>query len=146
MAVAEWQAQINGLLIGRGTIYRLEDVRGLGLGDKRSRRYPKPGEDGLEWGREWRDGPVLTLEGKVRTPGDPAAAWAGFMALRDAFNMIGGGGRRLPRTTTDLILTFPGSGELTIPGRPDRFDANTLTQLAQGFIPWTGTFECATEL
>lgn len=136
----DYQVTLGGLTLGTGTVYPLEDITGMGLGDKRTRIYPVAGGDGVDFGREWRDGPIVTLEGLVETPGDPAACWAAFLALRSAFD---GSSRTTPKATQPLGFRFPGTADVTIEGRPDRFAPVTLSQLVLGLIPWTGTFVCA---
>lgn len=143
MALLDFQYELGGVVLGTDTEYPLSEVTGLGLAPKRPKRYQIPGADGVEWGREYRDGNLLTFEGIVTCPGDPAAAWAARRALLEAFSGgTGAGSRFRPRTTVVLSAKWPGQAVVEIPGRPDRCDVS-LAQLVLGLIPFTATFEAA---
>ena len=139
MATSEFQFALNGVTFGRGTNVHITNVTGFGLGPKLVKVFSNPGEDGQQWGREYRDGTTITFEGEIRCDGDPAAAWSAMVALRTAFD---GGTRTSPKTTQVLTMTPPGGTEITIPGRPDKFDP-ALASLGIGRIPFSATFDTA---
>lgn len=142
MPLADFQWSLGGVVFGPGTVYRLSSVAGLGLGSKRAKVFEVPGADGVEWGREYRNGPTITFEGEIRCDGDPAAAYAAMVALRAVWT---GATRTSPRTTQPLTVKMPGQAEATIAGRPEMFDP-VLAQLGIGRIPFSATFVAAAPL
>lgn len=136
MALSDFQFSLAGVTFGRGTVYHVQNVTGLGLGAKRGKVFANPGADGVKWGREYRDGNTITWEAEIRCDGDPAAAWAAMKTIRTAF---AGVGRTSPQTTQPLVIRMPGDVEVTIQGRPDQFDP-ALSQLGIGRIPFNATF------
>lgn len=148
MALADFQFSLAGLVFGTGTHIIIEDIAGLGLGSKREKMFVIPGADGAEWGREYRDGPVITFRGQIEHEGDAAGAYATHLLLRAAFGgsgATGGGSRLSPRTTKTLGIKMPGQAEATISGRPDRYDP-VMSQLVLGLIPFSATFVAAAPL
>lgn len=139
MALADFQFSLGGVVFGTGTIYLIEDVTGLGLGDKREKVFANPGADGVAWGREYRNGPTITFTGQVVCERDPAAAYSGMLALRSAFD---GSNRTGTKTSQVLGIKMPGQVEGAIAGRPGRFDP-VMSQLAIGIIPFAATFVAA---
>lgn len=139
MPLADFQWSLAGVAMGPGTVYRLSNVTGLGLGPKRAKVFQTPGEDSVKWGREYRDGNTITFEGEIRCDGDPAAAWTALIAIRAAF---AGATRTSPLTTQALTFKPPGQAEATVQGRPDRFDPD-LAKLGIGRIPFSATFVAA---
>lgn len=139
MALQEFQFSLGGVTFGRGTVYRISRITGMGLGPKRERVFENAGADGAKWGREYRNGPTITWEGEIRCDGDPAAAWTALVALRTAFS---GATRTTPQSTESLGIRMPGQAEGTIAGRPDRFDPDLAT-LGIGRIPFSATFVAA---
>lgn len=142
MATSEFQFALNGVTFGRGTNVHITNVTGFGLGPKRVKVFSNPGEDGQQWGREYRDGSTITFEGEIRCDGDPATAWSVMVSLRTAFDGGGTGGRTGTKTTQALTMTPPGGTEITIPGRPDKFDP-ALATLGIGRIQFSATFDTA---
>lgn len=140
MPLSDFQYSLGGVTFGSGTNIIIEDVSGFGLGNKRTKRFDIPGDDGAEWGREYRGGPVITFRGQIVHELDPAAAYATHLLLRAAFDGVGTGSRKTPRTTKLLGIKMPGQAEATIAGRPDRYDP-VMAQLALGVIAFSATFE-----
>lgn len=144
MALLDWQYSLGGVTFGTGTVYKVENITGLGLGPKRSRIYEIPGGDGVEFGREYRNGKLITFEGSIALPQDPAGAFTAALTLEGAWDGIGAGtGRVQPRTTRELRLKFPGQLERVILGRSNRFDYD-IAKAKFGHILWQATFEAAT--
>lgn len=146
MTLADFQYSIGGVVMGPGTIYRLSNVAGFGLGPKRGKVFANPGADGVLWGREYRDGNTITFEGRIRCLDEadpPAAAYAGLIALRAAFS--GDAIRQGPRTTQLLGFKMPGQPERSVAGRPDAFDPD-LGQLGIGLVTFSATFVTAAPL
>lgn len=141
MPLDQWQFQVGDVVMGKNTVYVIEDVQGLDLGDKDSRLYAIPGGDGAEWGREYRRGPRVILTGHVKTPGDAEACWTAAKALRRAFNGVAT--REDPRTTEPFVYRMPGdAAESTVEGRPDSLKWS-LVRLIFGRVDFIGTFDCA---
>lgn len=138
----DYQHQVNGLLMGTGTVYVLDEVTGLGTGPKDERRYKIAGGDGVTWGRERRYGNIVTFEGQITIPGDPAAAYAALVALRAAFDHAG---RTTPRSTAAYTYKWPGQAETTVQGRPGEATPS-MRNLILGLIPFTATFEAKVPL
>lgn len=141
MALADMQHSVNGLVMGAPTVYWLDDVTGMGLGPKDSKKYAIGGARGHRWGREWRRGNLVVFEGAIVCPGDPAAAYAALTALRTAFaadNIEG-----VPNATVNWLYKMPGAAETTVPGRPTALEVS-LKELRIGLVPFQGTFDCKT--
>lgn len=143
MALLDMQHQVNGLVMGAPTVYRLDNVSGMGLGPKRAKRYAIGGAAGVRWGREFRDGNVAVFDGAIVTPGDPAAAWAALVLLRNTW--AAETTLPFPNATVNWSYKMPGHAEVTIAGRPDSLDAD-IANLRLGLVPFQGTFETKTRL
>jgi hypothetical protein len=144
--LTDCEFSLGGVTFGGKTVYAISSVSGFGLGGKREKVFQVPGADGVEWGREYRNGPTITFEGVIECHRDPAAAYAAMLTLRAAFDGKGTGSRVTPRTTKLLGLKWPGQAEMTIAGRPDRFDPVIADDFALGLIPFSATFIAAAPL
>lgn len=133
----DYQHQVNGLLMGRDTVYILEEITGLGTGPKDERRYKIAGADGVAWGRERRYGNIVTFEGKIHTS-DAATAYTALLALRAAFDASAL--RAQPRATVAYTYKWPGQAETTVQGRPGEMTPS-MRNLIFGIVPFTATFE-----
>lgn len=145
MALLDYQYSIDGYVFGEGTNLIVDNITGLGLGPKRSKFFANPGADGVTFGREYRDGKTITIEGHTKHGLTAAAALDAIEALEAKWDGIGAvaTNRRQPRTTKELKIKWPGRVDRTILGRPNRFDYDP-QMLAQGRILWSATFEAAT--
>lgn len=142
MPLADFEIVMNGISIGQNSLYCGRVVSGLGLGPVRTRIYPTPGADGVKFGREYRDGKTITLEGSVNS--DSCAGEASPMTLILALDaQWNWSGRKTPLATVNLTLKWPGVLEYSIAGRPDVFDYDVV-HLGNEIILWSATFNAAT--
>lgn len=138
MPLLNFQHQVGGLLMGPGTVYRLENVDGFGLGEKRERKYPVAGTGSTRWGREWRDGPTITFEGAVHTPGNPEACGAAMEAMLDAWQAAVD--QSQPKLKANWTWKLPGMAERTNTGRPNICRIAT-NQIVLGRAVFVATFD-----
>lgn len=143
MPLADYQHEVNDLVLGAPGPYRLEDVSGMGLPQKKPKRYEIGGASGVRWGREFRTGNVITFDGMIVCEGDPAAAYTALGFLREAWaaeSILA-----IPDATVAWRYKMPGRAEQVVQGRPDNLDEN-LSNLRLGIIPFQATFETRVRL
>lgn len=139
MPLADFDILMNGVSIGQTSIYCGRIVSGLGLGTVRSRQYPNPGEDGITFGREFRNGKVIMFEGSIH--GDQCESDTSPMSLvLELESEWNWSGRTDPKATVDLTLKWPGVAEYDLEGRPDLFDYDVVRLGQQDLILWSATF------
>lgn len=138
MPLADFEITMNGVHIGQNSVYCGRVVSGMGLGPVRERIYSNPGEDGITFGREFRNGKIITFEGSIHADecGSDLTPMALLLDLEDEWNWSG---RTTPKATVDLVLKWPGVDEYTLEGRPGLFDYDVV-RLGQELILWSGTF------
>lgn len=140
MPLADMQHQVNGgPVMGSPGPIRLENVQGLGTGPLDEKRYSIGGAAGYRWGREHRRGNLITFEGQIVLPGDPAGAWNLNEALTAAFSPAT---LQNPNVTFPWVSKWPGRAETTRQGRPRTYVPD-LGDLALGLIAFVATFECS---
>lgn len=139
MPLADYQHQVNGLVMGPGTAFIIETFSGAGTGPKDPKRYGVGGAAGYRWGREHRRGNLVVFEGHIETPGNPGSAWQAWLALRVTWD--GANYRTTPDATCGWTLKMPGAVEQSVTGRTENLDGD-FAQLALGLIPFQATFEC----
>jgi hypothetical protein len=141
-ALQDLEFELGGVVFGgdETTIYPVSRFEGLGSAPLRTVEYENPREDGRSFGREYRGGRELTIEGGVKTPGDAVAAWEGQGALAEVFD--GAASRGETRTVQPLRFRRPGKPTRVVYGRPDKFDPD-VTQAVIGWVPWSATFRCS---
>lgn len=139
MPLADFDILMNGFSIGQTSDYCGRIVSGLGLGPVRARTYPNPGEDGITFGREFRNGKTIMFEGSIHaeTCGSDITPMGLLLDLEEEWNWSG---RSAPKATVDLTLKWPGVAEYDLEGRPDLFDYDVSFLGQQGLILWSGTF------
>ncbi|WP_406200041.1 hypothetical protein OH807_18445 [Kitasatospora sp. NBC_01560] len=130
--LADWQIDLGGILIGRGTNVPLRDIEGLGTPDRRSGDRPIPGEDGNYPGKDTYAPRVLRISAGIRTPGDPAAALDQFAALEQAADTEV---RLTPGAVDVLRIRRPGGPVRRLYGRLAGVEAVSLADAPFGWIP-----------
>lgn len=142
MPLADFEIVMNGLSVGQNSPYCGRIVSGMGLGPTRARIYQNPGADGVKFGREFRDGKTLVLEGSIHEEdcAGEVTPMGLALALEAAWNWQG---RKTPQATVNLSLKWPGVAEYSLAGRPDLFDYDVV-RLGQEIILWSATFNAAT--
>ena len=142
MPLADFDILMNGFSIGQTSPYCGRVVSGMGLGPTRSRVYPNPGADGVKFGREYRDGKTITLEGSIHEEdcGGGSTPISLLLELEEQWNWSG---RMVPQATVDLTMKWPGISEYSLAGRPDLFDYNVVHLGQQNLILWSATFNTA---
>lgn len=138
MPLADFDILMNGFSIGQTSIYCGRIVSGLGLGPVRPRVYPNPGEDGITFGREFRNGKTIMLEGSIHAE-ECESGVTPMGLLFDLEEEWNWSGRTEPKATVDLTLKWPGIEEYSLAGRPDLFDYDVV-KLGQELILWSATF------
>lgn len=133
VSLSNWQMQVNGLTLGPGTPFGVNNVQGLGQPDRRIGDQPRPLNDGDFIGTDFYASRQviidLTITGSTAWDGstpnaDKAVqARANLSALSLAW-----------RGSPTLYIAQPGWGTRTIVGRPRRLKADDLSQLKVGAI------------
>lgn len=121
--VADYQIDVDGLLLGAGTSYELpRGVDGLGLPEVRTSDVPRPQDDGLFYGSDFLGKRTLTFQATIL--GDNADdAGVKMDALAAVWQPPEGASAFVP-----LTLEIPGQQSRVLFGRPRRlaFDVDNI--------------------
>lgn len=122
IVLEDWQYDVGGVLIGKGTAYQVIKTTGLlGRAPVRSSDVDQPSMDGQFFGPDYWSGRPATVDGAVKIPGEPDAchdAIAALQAVTDAASvrLVGGQGlalrakrpgrpvKRLTVRTRDMVV------------------------------------------
>lgn len=139
----DWQHELGGVLIGRGTDVQVRAIEGLGQPPVRSSDVEPPSEDGLWLGRDYYGGRTIRIDAAIRIISQPGSVLDRLAALQDTADtpaVRGAGG-----TTMDLRLKLPGRPARTVRGRLRKLEPD-LTQMIHGFAPCDIEFQAADHL
>ncbi|MFJ4412974.1 hypothetical protein [Streptomyces sp. NPDC088925] len=129
----DMQIEVAGVLMGPGTPYVVEDVKGVSTPELRAQDTSLPTEDGALPGVDLYGSRSVVIEVGVRTPGDAAAAVDVLSALtRAADNRKV---RRVAGALDVLRIRWPGRSTRVLFGRFRRVEEATLAQALYGRIP-----------
>lgn len=133
IALADLQIEIGGVVIGKGTSVKLQEVGGFGRAPLRqSADADNPTGDGVFAGPDYYDARVVKIDCAVKIPGDPAACLdvvAALQAVADdpSVRLVGG-------ATQELRVQMPGRITKVLNGRLNVCEP-TLAQVIYGWVP-----------
>jgi phage-related protein len=131
--LVDYQHELGGVLIGRGTTVDIKTIEGLGQPTVRSSDVEPPGEDGTWLGADYYAGRTLRIDAAVKAATASAATvldtWALLQDRADTAQVRAQGG-----TTMDLRLKFPGRPSRVIRGRLRKFEPDAST-IIHGYGP-----------
>ncbi|MFD5425355.1 phage distal tail protein [Streptomyces sp. NPDC127084] len=133
MALADWQIDFAGVVIGRGTVVSVADVEGLGSAELRTQDVLNPADDGAFPGVDLYAPRTVRIEAGIRTPGDPAAALDKLAEIEAV--AANAKVRRRAGALAQLRLRWPGRGTKVLFGRIRRAEAVSTAQAVHGWIP-----------
>ena len=138
LVVADYQAELRGVLMGVGTVYgigpRPASIEGLGNPQPKTTDLDLAHADGAYGGHDKRGVRVITVPIVIRQT-SAALAMTSLETLMTAWDVA----------TADIPLYFrlPGWGKRYVNGRPRGLDADIPTELKKRFaIACLGTFVC----
>lgn len=142
MSVTDWQFDLNGLLFGAGTPYRVQEME-HGKPETRANDTPFPREDGIRFGRDHLAGQILSFQVGVEGA-DSETVLDLVAAMRSVWQTA---------TTRDkaglavpLRLKRPGRDALRVYGRPREFSVATMHNVSSGWVPVVCDFQCVDHL
>lgn len=129
----EWQIDLAGVRLGRGTPVSVSNVEGLGAAELRTQDVLNPAGDGAFPGVDLYAPRTVRIEAGIRTPGDPAAALDKLAEIEAvaANTKV----RRSAGAVAQLRLRWPGRDTKILFGRIRRAEAISTTQAIHGWIP-----------
>lgn len=140
--LSERQYELGGVVFGDLTPIQSDDIE-LGEADARDGDRANPGQDGGQFGIDYRDGRTLSFElwTDTTTAQDARAALAALQRQWSADTV-----RLTPRAVTPLRFRMPGSDTVVVYGRPRRFTPAGQRTRDQGVIDLVATFRTADRL
>lgn len=142
MSVSDWQFDLNGLVFGSGTPYRLMGFE-HGKPETRANDTPLPRADGIRFGRDHLAGQVLAFDIGVQGA-DPEATLELVSALRVQWQADTA--RGTPGATVPLQFKRPGRATMRVYGRPRQFTVASMQHASVGWVPTVADFQCADHL
>jgi hypothetical protein len=139
----DFQHELGGVLIGRGTNVDVRAIEGLGQPPLRSADVDPAGEDGTWLSADYYAGRTIRIDAAAKVAENVPGVLdltADLQDLADTSAVRGQGG-----TTMDLRLKFPGRPARTVRGRLRRFDPD-FTQLIHGYAPLDIEFQAQDHL
>lgn len=132
MPLEDWQYDIGGVLIGRGTTVNVIEVTGLGRPPVRDSDVDQPSMDGQFAGPDYWAGRQIQFDAAIKIPGDTAACHdmvATLQAATDAaaVRLVGGQG-------LTLRMKHPGRPIKRLTVRARKLDTE-LKQVIHGYVP-----------
>ncbi|NUS82782.1 MAG: hypothetical protein HOY75_08510 [Streptomyces sp.] len=132
MPLEDWQYDIGGVLIGRGTTVNVIEVTGLGRPPVRDSDVDQPSMDGQFAGPDYWAGRQIQFDAAIKIPGDTAACHdmvATLQAATDAtaVRLVGGQG-------LTLRMKHPGRPVKRLTVRARKLDTE-LKQVIHGYVP-----------
>lgn len=131
---ANYQASLNGLLMGATTVYQFGSagIDGLGLAKPKTADIPLDQADGSYGSPDYRDVQTLLLHIEIIET-DDAAAFTALDLLCDAFAPVS--------ANIDLHIQLPGSGAFFYTGRPRGVDVASVANAKTGCITVIAQFD-----
>lgn len=140
MAVLEeGQFELAGIVFGADCPVEVAEFE-PGVGELETADLRPPGRDGTVFGRDYRDGPVLTWE-LFTTATTATAGKADWEQLQAAWDSPGV--RLSPREVMPLRVRIPGGQTRLIYGRPRRFEVAESRLLSRGRVQMVADFQAA---
>ncbi|MFI8792570.1 phage distal tail protein [Streptomyces sp. NPDC055105] len=130
--LVDFQHELGGVLIGRGTAVDIKAIEGLGQPPLRTSDVEPPGEDGTWLGADYYAGRTLRLDAAIKVVENVPGVLDMAVNLQDLADTPGV--RAQGGTTMDLRLKFPGRPARTVRGRLRKFEPD-LTQVIYGYAP-----------
>ena len=132
LELADWQYDIGGVLIGKGTTVNVIEVTGLGRPPVRDNDVDQPSMDGQFAGPDYWAGRQIQFDAAIKIPGDPDACHdmvATLQAATDpaAVRMVGGQG-------LTLRICRPGRPVKSLTVRARKLDPE-YKQVIHGYVP-----------
>ncbi|MGW2739130.1 hypothetical protein ACWC4D_33635 [Streptomyces sp. NPDC001288] len=143
MDLADYQHELGGVLIGRGTTVDIKAIEGLGQPPLRTADVDPPGEDGTWLGTDYYSGRLVRIDAAVKIVEDVPSVLnmsADLQDLADTPEVRGQGG-----TTMDLRLKFPGRPTRVLRGRLRKFEPD-FQQVIYGYAPLDIEFQAKDHL
>jgi hypothetical protein len=130
--LTDWQYDLGGVVIGRGTSVQVIDVEGLGRPPVRESDIDQPSMDGQFAGPDYWAGRQVLFDAAIRIPGDAAACHdlvATLQAATDtaSVRLVGGQGMT-------LRIKRPGAPTKRLTVRARKLDTE-LKQVIHGYVP-----------
>jgi len=130
--LVDWQYDIGGVLIGRGTTVNVIEVTGLGRPPVRDSDVDQPSMDGQFAGPDYWAGRQIQFDAAIKIPGDTSACHdmvATLQAATDAaaVRLVGGQG-------LTLRMKQPGRPVKRLTVRARKLDTE-LKQIIHGYVP-----------
>ncbi|MEU8968954.1 hypothetical protein AB0D11_06700 [Streptomyces monashensis] len=133
LALAQWQIDFAGVLVGHKTSVSISDVEGLGAAELRTQDVLNPADDGAFPGVDLYAPRAVRIEAGIRTPGDPAAALDKLAEIEAV--AANPSIRRTAGALAQLRLRYPGRDTKVLFGRVRRAEAVSTSQAIHGWIP-----------
>lgn len=132
-ALADYQFDVGGMVIGTGTLLPVGDINGMGAPGRRTTDVDNPTDDGGFPGVDLFGTRTLAIEAGIRTPANPAAALDLLAQLEEVT-----GNDSIRKTAGALAVVrakWPGRPVKRLYGRWRRVEAVTMSQAIYGWIP-----------
>ncbi|MEU3340402.1 hypothetical protein [Streptomyces sp. NPDC006668] len=129
----DYQFDLGGMVIGRGTLVPIGETTGAGAPDRRTADVDNPTDDGGFPGVDLFGMRTLSIEAGIRTPADPGAA----LDLLAQLQQITGADevRKTAGARAMLRLKMPGRDTKCLFGRWRRVEAVSMASAVYGWIP-----------
>ncbi|MCX5000984.1 phage distal tail protein [Streptomyces longwoodensis] len=132
MPLEDWQYDLGGVVIGRGTTIQVRDITGLGRPPVRDSDVDQPSSDGQFAGPDYWAGRQVQIDAAIRIPGDPEACYDTIATLQSATDpaavrLVGGQGMT-------LRLKRPGAPIKRLTVRCRKLDPES-EQIIHGYVP-----------
>lgn len=141
--LADFQHELGGVLIGRGTNVNIRAIEGLGQPPIRSNDVDPPGQDGTWLGTDYYSGRLIRIDAAVKVIEDVPGVLDIAADLQDLADTDGVRGQA--GTTMDLRLKYPGRPTRVVRGRLRKFEP-ALTQVIFGYAPLDIEFQAQDHL
>jgi len=130
--LTDWQYDLGGVLIGKGTAVNVIETTGLGRPPVRDNDVDQPSMDGQWAGPDYWSGRQVQFDAAIKIPGEPDACHdmiAAMQAVTDtaAVRLVGGQG-------LTLRIKRPGRPVKRLTGRVRKLDAE-FKDVIHGYVP-----------
>lgn len=132
LELTDWQYDLGGVLIGKGTSVNIIETTGLGRPPVRDNDVDQPSMDGQWAGPDYWAGRQIQIDAAIKIPGDPDACQdviASLQAVSDTADvrLVGGQGMT-------LRIKRPGRPVKRLTGRLRKLDPED-RQIIHGYVP-----------
>ncbi|MFF1839267.1 hypothetical protein ACFVXE_34585 [Streptomyces sp. NPDC058231] len=132
--LGDYQYDVGGLVIGKGTLVPVGEVSGLAAPELRTADVDNPTDDGGFPGVDLFGTRTVSIEAGIRTPDDPGAALDLLARLQQVTGTDGT--RRTAGALAVLRAKLPGRDTKRLYGRWRRVETATMAQAVHGWIPF----------